>query len=236
MRSIAGSIEASAPACNVPPPIRDRRGFIARPARADSGGMTLRARASRQQAGESFPEAVAQWRLTLRTEVKTTSSLPTSVFHARDATLEAMIAASTETMLARLQTPSRAANTGAAAVAGQRLERIGVAELQALPLLLRAGGDRPPRIDDHARTEAIGVLADALLGVDEAAAATAAELLQERFGIGAGGDRDADAAQLRQHLSAALPADAAGGPALAAIAHAVVNAVVARTAASPTPA
>ena len=114
--------------------------------------MTLRARASRQQAGESFPEAVAQWRLTLRTEVKTTSSLPTSVFHGRDATLEAMLAASTEAMLARLQTPSRAANAGAAAVAGQRLERIGVAELQVLPILLRAGGDRPPRIDDHART------------------------------------------------------------------------------------
>ncbi|MBM3963144.1 MAG: hypothetical protein FJ306_14780 [Planctomycetes bacterium] len=198
--------------------------------------MTLRVRASRQQAGESFPEAVAQWRLTLRTEVKTTSSLPTSVFHARDATLEAMLAASTEAMLARLQTPSRAANARAAVSPGQRLERIGVAELQALPTLLRAGGDRPPRIDDHARTEAIGVLADAALGADEAAAATAAGLLQECFGIGAGGDRDADAAQLRRYLSAALPADAAGGQALAAIARAVVDAVAARTAANPAPA
>jgi hypothetical protein len=41
---------------------------------------------------------------------------------------------------------------------------------------------------------------------------------------------------LRQHLSAALPADAAGGPALAAIARAVVDAAAARTATSPAPA
>lgn len=191
--------------------------------------MTLRARAHRQQAGESFPEAVAQWRLTLRTEVKNTSSLPTSVFHARDATLEALLAASTETMLARLQTPERATGTGAGFGAGQRLERIEVAELRSLPTVLRAGGAGTPRVDDHARTEALGVLVDAALGPDTAAAATAAELLRQRFAVGATGDAAVDAAQLRQLLAPALPAVAAGGPALDAVARAVVH-VLARQA------
>lgn len=198
--------------------------------------MTLRARASRQLAGESFPEAVAQWRLTLRTEVKSTSSLPTSVFHARDATLEAMLAASTEAMLARLQTPSRAAPSPVGAGGGQRLERIDAAELRALPARLRDDGARLPRVDDGARTEAIGVLADAALGADPAAAATAADLLRQRFGIAATGDRDADAAQLRQYLSAALPAEAGGSPALDAVARAVVDALAARQPACPAPA
>jgi hypothetical protein len=196
--------------------------------------MTLRARVGRQQAGESFPEAVAQWRLTLRTEVKTTSSLPTSVFHARDATLEAMLAASTEAMLARLQTPNRPTPSAAAVVAGQRLERIDPAELQALPLRLRADGDRLPRIDDGARTEALGVLADAALGADPAAAATAADLLHQRLRIGATGDRDADAAELRQYLSGALPEG--GGPALDAVARAVVDALASRLPHCPAPA
>ena len=71
--------------------------------------MSLRARLANQQDGDRFPETVAQWRLQLRTEVKNSSALPTSVFHARDAQLEAMLAASTE---ARGAAAHAAATTG----------------------------------------------------------------------------------------------------------------------------
>lgn len=195
--------------------------------------MTGRAQTSRPRAGETFPEAVARWRLTLRTEVKHASSLPTSVFHARDLALEAMLAATTESMLARLQTPGSDASTGSVELAGQRLEAISADELSALPLRLRVTGERVPRLAEHACSEAIAVLVDAALGPDPAAAATAADLLRRRFDVGAADDAVADAAQLRQFLLAGLPAGAVGGPALDAVARAVVGVVAARTTASP---
>jgi hypothetical protein len=191
--------------------------------------MSLRARLGNNQDGDRFPETVAQWRLQLRTELKNSSALPTSVFHARDAQLEALLAAATEAMLARLQVPTDAVRKAAPAAGGQRLEAVPADELRQLPT--RLSGDGPtPCLRDHAAAEAFGVLVDAALGPDPRAAQTAATLLRERLRLGHDGDLDVAAAQLAQCLCAALPRDPANGEAVAAIA----RRAVAAAAASPT--
>lgn len=189
--------------------------------------MSLRQRIAQQQHGERFPEAVAQWRLTLRTEVKNSSALPTSVFHARDATLEAMLAASTEAMLARLQTPTATLAAPPTGAGAQRVEVVAAAELRALPDQLRLDDPATPRLDDHALAEALAALVDAALGPDAQAAQTAARLLRDRFAVGADGDPAAAAAHLRTCLMAGLAPDDAGGPAIDAVARAVVAAIAA---------
>ncbi len=188
--------------------------------------MSLRARLANQQDGDRFPETVAQWRLQLRTEVKNSSALPTSVFHARDAQLEAMLAASTEAMLARLQVPAPAVRTAPPGGGEQRLEAVPAAELRALPTRLADDGPTP-RLDDHAAVEALAVLTDAALGPDPVAAATARALLRDRLRA----DRDADveetAARLRQCLLAGLADDPAVAEAIAAVARRVARAIAA---------
>lgn len=188
--------------------------------------MSLRARLANQQEGERFPETVAQWRLQLRTEVKSSSALPTSVFHARDAQLEAMLAASTEAMLARLQVPAPAVRQPPPGVGAQRLEAVPADELRRLPANLADDGSSP-RLDDHAATEAYGVLTDAALGPDPVAAATATWLLRERLRLAPGADVEVAAAQLRQCLLGGLAADPAAAEAVAAVARRVVAAAAA---------
>ncbi|MBM3973077.1 MAG: hypothetical protein FJ301_03135 [Planctomycetes bacterium] len=185
--------------------------------------MSLRTRLGNQQEGERFPETVAQWRLQLRTEVKNSSALPTSVFHGRDAQLEAMLAASTEAMLARLQVPTpavRAASPGGQ----QRLEAVPADELRALPARLADDGT-PPQLDDHAAIEALAVLTDAALGADPIAADTARALLRERLGASPGADVEETAARLRQCLLTGLADDPAVAEAIAAVARRVANAI-----------
>lgn len=196
--------------------------------------MSLRARLGNQQDGDRFPETVAQWRLQLRTDLKNSSALPTSVFHARDAQLEALLAAATEAMLARLQVPTDAVRKAPPTAGGQRLEAVPADELRQLPT--RLSGDGPtPGLRDHAAAEAFGVLVDAALGADPRAARTAAALLRERLRLGHDGDLDVAAAQLAQCLSAALPRDPANGEAVAAIARRAVAAAAASPTEGPQP-
>ncbi len=195
--------------------------------------MSLRARLANQQEGDRFPETVAQWRLQLRTEVKNSSALPTSVFHARDAQLEAMLAAATEAMLARLQVPAPDVRTTPAGGVEQRLEAVPAAELRALPA--RLAGDGPtPRLDDRAAVEAFAVLTDAALGPDPVAATTAIALLRDRLGATTAADVEVTAAQLRQCLLAGMAADPAVAEAVAAIARRVAGAIASAPTTCPT--
>lgn len=147
----------------------------------------------------TFPEAIAQWRLDLRTAVKATSSLPSAVFHSRDAMLEAHLAEATEDMLVRLLEPPPELQEPQPA-GERRLEVVGADELRALPRLLRAAGD-PVDLDDCLIAERLAVLADASTTGNDAVAATAAALLRDHFGIAPGNAPARVAAQ----LAAALP-------------------------------
>jgi hypothetical protein len=157
--------------------------------------MALRRSRPRPDDPPPFPEAVAQWRLSLRTQVKSASSLPTAIFHAGDATLEALLAESAEPMLARLHEPSPGA-AQALPAGEQRIESVGIDELRGLPRRLREHGEASVDLDDHLTAEGIAVLTDAC-GSDVAPAATAARaLLRQRFGIAPGEDPTATATRI----------------------------------------
>ncbi|MGK0300930.1 MAG: hypothetical protein ACI89X_001804 [Planctomycetota bacterium] len=57
----------------------------------------------------AFREAISQWQLAARTEVKRSSSLPSSMFDACDPMLEARLAESVEAMMHCLHEPNAAA-------------------------------------------------------------------------------------------------------------------------------
>jgi hypothetical protein len=148
----------------------------------------------------TFAEAVAQWRLALRTEVKSTSSLPTTIFHASDPMLEVLLAETTERMLSSLP-PQPAAAPGQDEGGGhQRVEVVHPAEIAALPRQLDTRGDPPLDVDDHLTAEALTVLADACLAGPTPSSLVAARLLRTRFAVDPAQALDVAAAHLRQCL------------------------------------
>jgi hypothetical protein len=129
-------------------------------------------------AAAHFPEAVAQWRLALRTEVKRTSSLPSSMFDACDPMLEMRLAESTEAMLACLHEPSAPVIRDAAGGGEKRVEKVTVDELRTLPQRLAGTEDVDTDLDAGLGNEALAVLADACCSGHEIAAAGAAHMLR----------------------------------------------------------
>lgn len=148
----------------------------------------------------AYGEAVAQWRLQLRTEVKRASSLPTSMFDACDPMLETRLAETTEAMLARLHEPD--ATVASPQQDGEkRLEQVAADELVRLPGRLGDGRDaRPLGIDDDLAAEYLGVLTDTCTTATGAARHGAAQLLMRDFGI----DPTADLASSARRIAAAL--------------------------------
>jgi len=146
----------------------------------------------------SFWEAIAQWQLSLRTAVKSTSSLPSAVFHACDATLEAQLAESTEGMLARLLEPPPEV-VQVHPDGERRIESVATDELRSLPARL-AGADGPGAadLDDRLRAETLAVLTDVCCSDPEEAARAAAAALQRHFGARPDDDPLAVAGQLTE--------------------------------------
>jgi hypothetical protein len=130
----------------------------------------------------SYPEAVAQWQLDVRTEVKQTSSLPSAVFDACDPMIETQLAQTTEAMLACLQEPTLAATRQSSEGGEKRIEIVRGDELRLLPTLLRDGGEAPD-LDAGMAAEYLTVLTDAGGSGHEVAATGARALLLRDFGI-----------------------------------------------------
>lgn len=131
------------------------------------------------RAGTSFHEAIAQWRLQVRTEVKKASALPTAMFDACDPMLETRLCESVEAMLGQLQEPPAHV---AEAPGEQRLETIREAELKALPAQLV--GDEVAGEDLGAGTAAeyLAVLADTCCTATGHAQQQAVRRLVQDFG------------------------------------------------------
>lgn len=157
-----------------------------------------------QHAVPAFGEAVAQWRLALRTEVKRASSLPTSMFDACDPMLETRLAESAEAMLTLLHEPDQAlAQTQEQGE--KRLEQVAGSELAALPNRIRAGGSpAPTSVDDGLDVEYLGILTDTCTTADGEARSGAAALLVRDFGIAPDTDLDRATRELASAMQGAV--------------------------------
>lgn len=161
--------------------------------------MSSRRPDPRPDEASHFPEAIAQWRLALRTEVKSTSALPTAIFHSRDAMLETLLAETNEPMLSQLQEPGAHLKEPQAG-GEQRIEVVRPDELRALPALLRDDAGNPIAIDDHLTIEMLTVLADTCGNCDAAAVAGAVAVLRNHFDLDPDASAAATVATLQQEL------------------------------------
>lgn len=136
----------------------------------------------------SYAEALAQWRLDVRTEVKRNSALPTAVFDRCDAMVETQLAEAAEAMLARLQGPDANAPAALDEDREQRIEVVSRDEMQRVPALL-GSTEPPPALEDGAGAEYLTVLADACGTGHAAAIGGATTLLRRDFGLADDGSR-----------------------------------------------
>ena len=120
-------------------------------------------------AATAFREAISQWQLAARTEVKRASSLPSSMFDATDAMVEARLGETVDVMMRLLQRPNASGTADRAS--GEHLERrteqVSTDELQALPGKIRrdvADAD----LDDLVASEYLNLLIDACTTGDAA--------------------------------------------------------------------
>jgi hypothetical protein len=181
----------------------------------------------RKQPVPSYPEAVAQWRLDLRTEVKRASALPSSVFATCDPMIESLLAETAESMLALLQEPSPQAAITPPEGADKRLETVTLAELRELPERIAEGGPTDVHLDAGLTGEYLAVLTDACGSGHEAAAHGASILLRRDFGIHGNDAGLDDTAALQQLLDKVIAGDGAAAPHLAELCQRLSAAVTA---------
>lgn len=138
---------------------------------------------------DGFREAIARWRLDLRTEVKKSSSLPTAMFDACDPMLETRLAETARSMLERLQGQEAAPTDSQGAE--KRLERVTPADLRKLPAQIAAMQPAPLDLEAGLLTEYLGILADTCCHATGTPLEGAARLLARDFGLSATNDAQA---------------------------------------------
>jgi hypothetical protein len=145
----------------------------------------------RTEDATAFREAISQWQLAARTEVKRSSSLPSSMFDACDPMLEARLAESVEAMMYCLHKPEALALSLANKIAGEqvemRVETVTPEELARLPLHIR-GDDQELDLEGGVAAEYLSLLVDACTTGDEATQAASRALLQQDFAVAATSD------------------------------------------------
>lgn len=148
-----------------------------------------------------FREAISQWQLAARTEVKRASSLPSSMFDAADGMVEARLTETVEAMLQLLQHAPAAPNRRRASGEHleQRAEQVSQDELRALPTAF--GEDTVDvDLDEHVAAEYFNLLVEVWRTGDDTTAAQARERLLADFPADAAGDLDAATAAIAQSL------------------------------------
>jgi hypothetical protein len=149
-----------------------------------------------------FRSAIAQWRLSLHTECKRASSLPTAMFGAADPMLEARLAEAAETMLLRLQEPPPELASDDA-TGEQRLEEVTTEELRPLARRLANGPSAPPDLEPGLAAEYLAILGDACATGEPSVRAAAHQRLRSEFGVASALDIDTLADLLKAQLTAA---------------------------------
>lgn len=131
--------------------------------------------------GQDYREALAQWRLDVRTQCKRVSSLPTTMFDATDPMLEMRLAEVTETMLHELRSPD--IRHMDPEMEDLRLEPIDDTELRLLPERFRSRDTGQVDLLSHLADEYLGILADACQDDDPMLRRQAAGHLTHDFGV-----------------------------------------------------
>jgi hypothetical protein len=174
--------------------------------------MNARALSSRE--ATAFREAISQWQLAARTEIKRASSLPSSMFDANDPMLEARLAETVAKMMRLLHRPSdEALSPGPAAPPMDiRVESVDPKELRSLPGQIcseLASAD----LEDNVASEYFNMLIDTCTTGEEAVKRSARELLSEDFDVDCEQSLEAATATLRACMERGLEvgcADAEG--------------------------
>jgi len=165
---------------------------------------------NREHQGEHFTAAIAHHHLTLQTELKRSTSLPSAMFDANDPMLEARLCEATEGIFRRLLEHDTAP---APAPGGEvRLENVTPAELAALLCAAHQGAfaaDRAPDLQEHADAEFAALIAEICARSHGAPQQRAADLLRGARPAGAATPADLDA--LTHELAARLGHAAAAG-------------------------
>lgn len=139
---------------------------------------------------DHFREALARWRLDLRTEVKKSSSLPTAMFDACDPMLETRLAETARAMLARLQGTEPPTDTATGPPVEKRLEKVTLGDLQKLPNQIAATGTGPVDLEEGLFAEYLAILVDTCCNATGASQQGAAHLLARDFELSATTDID----------------------------------------------
>ncbi len=146
-------------------------------------------RADRTSDAREYQEAIAQWHLAARTEVKKSSSLPSAMFDTRDPMLEARLAGSVEVMMRCLHKPE------ATALLEQtldqeseiRVERVTLEELLELPAAIQEEHVKLD-VESGLSAEYLSLLIDTCTTGDEATQTAARDLLLRDFSVEANAD------------------------------------------------
>lgn len=150
----------------------------------------------------AFREAISQWQLAARTELKRSSSLPSSMFDAADPMVEARLAEAVDAMMQLLQRPRDVAPQ--TRPSGEHLERrteqVSAEALRALPREIRADLDAAD-LDDRVSSEYLNVLIDTCTTGDAPTQRAARELLEQDFDVAVDGDLQATTASLAACLT-----------------------------------
>ena len=166
----------------------------------------MRDRPSPDSSPDAFRNAISQWQLAARTEVKRFSSLPSSMFDACDPMLEARLAESVDNMMQCLNSPEglRAAREYAiceeeqADEESKRVEQIEDDDICSLPQ--QVTGALPELDVDHGLSaEYLGLLIDSCTTADATCQAAARVLLARDFDVDCE-DLEQAAASLRPQL------------------------------------
>ena len=167
---------------------------------------------NREHQGEHFTAAIAHHHLTLQTELKRSTSLPSAMFDANDPMLEARLCEATEGIFRRLLEHDTAP---APAAGGEvRLENVAPAELAALLCAAHQGAfadDRAPDLQEHADAEFAALIAEICARSHGAPQQRAADLLRGARPTGAAAtpaDIDALTHELAARLGRVAPAGA----------------------------
>jgi len=144
--------------------------------------MTGRSQATTD--AREYQEAISQWQLAARTEVKKFSSLPSAMFDTCDPMLEACLADSVEKMMHRLHEPepTTLAQHSQHQEIEIRVEKVSPQELWQLRSVQTEVGQKLD-LDANIASEYLSILIDGCSTADESTQLAARQRLQLDFGI-----------------------------------------------------
>lgn len=173
-----------------------------------------------------YKEAISQWQLAARTEVKKSSSLPSSMFDTRDPMLEACLADSVATLMHCLHEPEAAALAESTNhQTDLRVETVTPEELQKLPRSVRTDHNHLD-LESGISAEYLSLLIDTCTTGDDATKEAARDLLLRDFAVEAKADLHDATQAVFECLKKVMATDEEGQERIAELCSAIAASVV----------